>query len=77
MIHRCPACHERCVPTSTDPETGQSTFSCPECGTPWQRTPVPEPRLPAPIREQMLLDPSRFADPDPEGRYVYDDDPDW
>ena len=44
MSDRCPRCHERSIPTNTDPETGESTYHCPEpdCDCRWQTRPDDE-----------------------------------
>lgn len=74
----CPHCR-----TTTGAEAseidGMARYTCPTCGHTWQTGwhTGDEPRLPARARELMLEDPSRFTGEDTEGRYVYDDDPDW
>jgi tRNA(Ile2) C34 agmatinyltransferase TiaS len=76
----CPRCHTTTGAEASDID-GRASYRCGNCGhawtTSWNLRPDVEPRLPARARELMLEDPSRFAGEDTEGRYIYDDDPDW
>lgn len=73
----CPRCGDRSIPANTDASTGRSTYICHECGHVWWVIRAPEAREDHRVRASRLLERDRFADPDPEGRYVYDDEDDW
>ena len=73
----CPNCEETDVPCGGSSLAGRATYECPACANRWTTGWTTEPRENARVRELDLLSPYRFADPDPEGRYVYDDEDDW
>jgi hypothetical protein len=74
----CPECDAPVSPQFSEWFTGTVPRTCDTCGHTWTETfqrPQPaDERLPAPAQELLLEDPRRFADPDPEGRYLYDDE---
>lgn len=77
----CPRCPQQDVLTDGSDMGGTAAYSCPACGHHWTKTWPIEPREPAAVREYWLNDGDRFSfgepEPDLEGRYIYDDDPDW
>lgn len=73
----CPRCAHTDVPAEGSGLAGVAAYVCPVCGHTWTTAWHDQPRLSARVREYELLDPSRFAEPDDEGRYVYDDEDDW
>ncbi|MEZ0090037.1 hypothetical protein [Streptacidiphilus sp. EB129] len=81
----CPRCSRHDIPAEHSDTTGIAAYTRPSCGHYWTAAwAVPEeledqPREDHRVREYRLLEPGRFAEPEPdlEGRYIYDDDPDW
>jgi transposase-like protein len=73
----CPNCGETDVPSSGSSLAGRAAYECPNCGNCWTTAWNAETREDHRSRAEALRDPSRFAEPDPEGRYVYEGDPDW
>lgn len=73
----CPNCDEPDVPCGGSSLAGRAAYECPNCGNCWTTGWNTEAREDHRSRAAALSDPSRFADPDPEGRYVYDDEDTW